>query len=59
MNKLAELLDRGRALPGVEEGTHTGTLHKLVRASQKPNLNRKHGRTERVPLDRRPVRPAR
>ena len=33
----AKLLDRGRALPGVEEGTHTGSLHKLVRVSQKPN----------------------
>ena len=40
MSTFAESLDRGRALPGVKEGTHTGTLHKLVRASQKPNLPR-------------------
>jgi hypothetical protein len=32
MRKLATLLDRGRELPGVQEGTHTGTLHELVRA---------------------------
>ncbi len=34
MRKLATLLDRGRELPGVQEGTHTGTLHELVRRAR-------------------------
>ena len=37
MSTFAELLDRGGALPEVEEGTHTGSLQLLVRPSQEPN----------------------
>ena len=55
MSTLAELLDRGRAPPAVEEGTHTGTLHKLVRASQKPNALRRRsdGAEGQPPVSRR------